>query len=117
MELSEDFSKSLKLKNQTYKVKVVIIERFSSTADKEAYFPYVGTVYPVGTLGYGRCIQFTSSLIDSVVHAGYQDDMDNAYILLMKKELILDNEAVSFGFLSKGRMEKYREELGVMTNE
>lgn len=109
--LSEDFSKSLKLKNQKDKVKVVIIERFASTKDKETYFPYIGIVYPVGMLGRGKCIHFTSALIDSVVQEGFRDEMEDAYVLLMKKELILDNDAMSFGFLERDRMEQYRDEL------
>lgn len=114
--LKEDFSRSLKLKSHINQVKVVIIERFASTKEKDAYFPYVGIVYPVGMLGHGKCIHFTNALVDHVVHMGYRDEMDDAYILLMKKELILDNDAMSCGFLTKEEVEEYREELG-MTNE
>lgn len=112
VELSMDFSKSLQLKNQNQKVKVVILERFVSTITKEAYFPYVGIVYPVGMLGHGKCIQFTSELIDSVVHMGYRDAMEDAYVLLMKKELIIDNNAVSFGFGEQSKVDEYREKIG-----
>lgn len=34
----------------------------------------------------------------------------------MKKELILDNDAISFGFLKKEQIEAYGEELGGMEN-
>lgn len=112
VELNAAFSKSLNLRKATHPIRVVIVDRFISTRDKTAYFPYAGVVYPVGTFGYGKCVQFTSALIDSVVHAGYRDEMDEAYIVLMKKELILDNEAVSFGFVEQSQMDEYRAMIG-----
>lgn len=98
VELSLDFSQKLKLKRVDQKVRVVIVERFASNNDKTAYYPYVGFVYPIGMAGCGKCIQFTGSLIDSVVHMGYRDNMEEAYVLLMKTELILKNDAISYGF-------------------
>lgn len=112
VELSLDFSKFLNLKNQNQRVKVVIVERFVATNTKESYFPYVGIVYPVGMLGHGKCVQFTRELINSVVHMGYQDAMEDTYVLLMKKELILDNNAVSFGFVEQSRVDELKEKIG-----
>lgn len=116
VELKEDFTRSLKLQSPDMKVKAVIVERFAATKDKQTYFPYVGVIYPVGTLGYGRFLHFTSALVDSVVQDGYRDEMEDAYVLLMKKELLLDHDAVSFGFLQREQAEGYREELGVGKN-
>ena len=113
--LKEEFSKSLKLKEPFRKVKVVIVERFAKTKDKQTYFPYVGVVYPIGVLEKGQFINFTSALIDSVVQEGYRDEMEDAYILLMKKELLLDDDVVSFGFLGKEKAAGYAEEIGGIT--
>ncbi len=112
VELSSDFSQSLQLKNRNQKVKAVVIERFVSNSTKEAYFPYVGIVYPVGMLGHGKCIHFTSALIDRVIHLGYRDEMEDAYVLLMKKELVIDNDAVSFGFVEESKVAEYKEKMG-----
>lgn len=113
VELSEEFTKSLKLKNVQEKIKVVITERFALTRDKQAYFPYVGSVYPTGTMGQGNYIHFTSALIDSVVQEGYRDEVEDAYILYMKKKVLLEQDAVSFGFLEQKQKVKYAEEMGV----
>lgn len=113
VELKEEFTKSLNLKNKNSKLRVVIVERFAETEDKQAYFPYVGVVYPIGTLGKGKFLHFSSSLIDSVIHEGYHDDMEDAYVLLMKKKLLIDYGGKSFGFLTKEEMEAYRDEMGV----
>lgn len=56
VELKEKFNRSLELKISNIKTKGVIIERFTSMEDKQTYFPYVGNVYPVGSLGTGRFI-------------------------------------------------------------
>ncbi|MCM1497818.1 MAG: DUF4176 domain-containing protein [Clostridium sp.] len=116
VELTDSFTQSLRLKNQGKRIRVVIVERFAATSDKQAFFPYVGVIYPVGLLGKGRYLHFTSSLIDNVLHEGFKDEMDDAYVLLMKKELLIDNDAVSFGMLSKEEAALYETELGVKRN-
>lgn len=113
VELKEEFTEALHLKKQTGKLKVVIIERFSRMGDKNVFFPYAGTVYPVGTLGQGQFIHFTGALIDSVIREGYRDEMEDAYILLMKRELLVEKQAVSFGFLKKEKQAEYMEAMGV----
>ncbi|MEF2115356.1 MULTISPECIES: DUF4176 domain-containing protein [Clostridium] len=34
----------------------------------------------------GKAIQFTSELIEKVVHVGYSDEQEEAYVYLLKKK-------------------------------
>ena len=111
VELSEEFTKSLGLEKIQEKIKVVITGRFAAAHDKKTYFPYAGVVYPTGVLKKDQFIHFTSALIDSVVQEGYRDEAEEAYVLLMKKELLLEQEAVSFGFLGKEKAAEYAKEV------
>lgn len=79
----------------------VIINRFVYTDNIKTYFQYTGIPYPVGSLGFSRNLYFTSELIDNVVHLGHSDDKENAFIYMMKKELIIDKKYCSIGYASK----------------
>lgn len=85
--------------------------RFTASHDKKTYFPYVGVVYPTGILKKDQFIYFTSALIGSVVQEGYRDEAEETYVLLMKKEMLLENQAVSFGFLGKEKAAEYAKEV------
>ncbi|MBU3102327.1 DUF4176 domain-containing protein [Clostridium sp. DSM 17811] len=50
------------------------------------YFQYAGVVYPLGMVDAGKAIQFTSELIEKVVHVGYSDEQEEAYVYLLKKK-------------------------------
>lgn len=84
----------------------VIINRFVYTDNIKTYFQYTGIPYPVGSLGFSRNLYFTSELIDEVVHLGYSDDKENAFIYMMKKELIIDKDYCSIGYASKDDRDK-----------
>lgn len=84
----------------------VIINRFVYTDNIKTYFQYTGIPYPVGSLGFSRNLYFTSELIDEVVHLGHSDDKENAFIYMMKKELILDKNYCSIGYASKDDRDK-----------
>lgn len=112
VELREDFSAQLGKNYKGKKLRVVIMDRLVTTADKRTYFPYVGTIYPFGQIGTGRFLHFTTALIDSVLQMGYSDSTENDYILYRKRQLLVDYEATSFGFLSAGEMKQYEKEFG-----
>ena len=84
----------------------VIINRFVYTDNIKTYFQYTGIPYPVGSLGFSRNLYFTSELIDEVVHLGHSDDKENAFIYMMKKELIIDKDYYSIGYASKDDRDK-----------
>lgn len=116
IELKEKFTESMNLKGVVGNIKVVIVGRFAVTQDGQTYFPYVGSVYPFGIPEQEKLIYFTSAFIHSIVQEGYRDDMEEAYVLLKKKEILLDYDAVSFGFLKKDEAVKYVSEMGVENN-
>ncbi len=95
--------------NEIEEAEVVIVNRFIFKNGINAYFPYAGVVYPIGFVGNSNAIQFSSALIDEVVHRGYSDEKDEVYTYLLKNELILDKKMRSFGFASKEEREKYNE--------
>lgn len=90
---------------------VMIIGRFIYQKDIKSYFQYAGVVYPLGLIGEGKVIQFTSKLIEKVIHKGFCDEKDNGYIYLMKKELIIDNKMHSFGFSSNDERSQYSNKI------
>lgn len=114
VELKEEFIKSLHLKKPAGSIRAVIVGRFAALPDGKAYFPYVGSIYPLGIPEQEKLVHFTGASIHSVVQEGYRDDMEDAYVLWKKKELLLDQDAVSFGFLDKEEAVKYVKEMGVL---
>ncbi|RFA32953.1 hypothetical protein CAI16_16415 [Virgibacillus dokdonensis] len=85
-------------KNTTSPSKVVITERFVSPKNYQSYFPYVGILYPVGEIKAGAKINFTAPLIKRIIHRGYQDEMEEAFVYLMKQEFIVEKGMNSIEF-------------------
>ncbi|MGX4598462.1 DUF4176 domain-containing protein [Faecalimicrobium sp. JNUCC 81] len=92
-----NLSKGNKINEATF----VIINRFIYVDGIKTYFQYTGIPYPVGSLGFSKNLYFTTELIDKVVHLGYSDDKEDAFIYMMKKELIIDKNYCSIGYASK----------------
>lgn len=59
---------------------------------------YGGVVYPVANFNGKEILKFTPSLIEKILHKGYQDEQEDAYIYLMKQELILEKNIHMAGF-------------------
>lgn len=78
-------------------IRVVIAYRFITEGDT-AYYTYAGVLYPIGNFNKGQLIRFTPALIENVLSKGFTDVQDDAYIYLMKKELIIENKKLSAGF-------------------
>lgn len=79
------------------KVLVVITYRFINVEDK-SYYTYGGVIYPVANFNKKEILRFSPSLIKNIIHRGYSDDQEDAYVYLMKRELILENKFLSSGF-------------------
>ncbi|WP_051359582.1 DUF4176 domain-containing protein [Paucisalibacillus globulus] len=90
--------------------KVVITGRYIAPQNYSTYFPYAGVVYPLGEIRKDAQIYFTEPLIQSIVHLGYQDEMERAFELLMKEEFILDRDLQSIEF-SGSDMKKLENDL------
>jgi len=77
-------------------LRVVITQRFVKE-DDHSYFTYGGVVYPVANFNQNQILKFTPSLIEKPIHKGFRDEQEDAYIYLMKKELILESGTRMFG--------------------
>lgn len=84
----------------------VITSRYVYTDDVKTYFQYGGIPYPVGTLGLNKVFYFTSDLIKEVLALGYSDNREEAYIYMMKKELLLDENYISIGYAQEEERKK-----------
>lgn len=84
----------------------VITSRYVYTDDVKTYFQYGGIPYPVGTLGLNKVFYFTSDLIREVLALGYSDNREEAYIYMMKKELLLDENYISIGYAQEEERKK-----------
>lgn len=92
-------------------VRVVIVQRYVGESPEGFYYPYAGTLYPIGIPGSRKLIEFTPSLIEKVVRHGYSDEQEDVYVYLMKRELMLERGLHSMGFADKKEREAYREYL------
>lgn len=93
--------------DQVENVRMVITKRFFSAGDS-GYYPYGAAVYPVGMSGEGRSFCFSSALITRVVHSGYADEMEDAFVYELKHRLIVEQGRKSMGFANEEEQEAMR---------
>lgn len=67
-------------------------------------------LYPIGMLGQIKYIYFSSALIDKVIHGGYSDSVEEAFVYQMKEQLIVKERRKSMGFANDEEL-KVLEEL------
>lgn len=92
-------------------VRMVIVQRYVGENEDGYYYPYAATVYPTGIPGSRKLMQFTSALIGKVVSRGFSDEQEEAYVYLMKQELLLEKHEHSIGFAGKEELDRYEEFL------
>ncbi len=78
--------------------KVVITERFIAPTGYNSYFPYGGIIYPIGEMTKEAKVYFTKPLIKQIVHRGFADKTEDAFVFLMKEEFIVDKNLNSIEF-------------------
>lgn len=81
-------------------LRVVITHRFIRQ-DEHSYFTYGGVIYPVANFNGNQILKFTTSLIEKVVHKGFRDEQEDAYVYLMKQEMILQSDIHMVGLREK----------------
>ena len=81
-------------------IRMVITYRFLGKEEDSHYFPYAGVVYPTGML-----------LVEKVVREGYRDEQEDAYVYLMKKELVIEKGKNSFGYATKEEIEAFNAQV------
>ena len=87
-------------------VRIIITHRFLHNPKERFYFPYAGVVYPLGSMGEERTLHFTSPFIETVVHKGYSDEQETAFVLMMKHELLCNRRLRSYSFATKEDVKK-----------
>jgi hypothetical protein len=107
VELKKEYLDNILQGNEIKNARIVIINRFIFYKEMKTYFQYAGAVYPVGLFEKGKAIQFTSALIEKVVSRGFSDEQEEAYVYLMKKELIIEKNMHSFGFSTEEERKNY----------
>mgnify|MGYP003182621853 FL=1 len=82
--------RELKLELETEKpvssIKAVIVDRFMKKETEKQYVPYCGIIYPFGDSK--KQLFFTEQAIHTVIHYGYTDRQEDAYVALIKREII-----------------------------
>ncbi|WP_040214622.1 DUF4176 domain-containing protein [Clostridium polynesiense] len=99
VELNTNFIKEIFGEEQIEKsLKIVITHRFLFKEGEKEYFPYAGVRYPIGTYDNDKMIHFTSAAIEKILQRGFRDIEEEAYICVMKNEMLAKNDMYSIGF-------------------
>jgi hypothetical protein len=106
VDLKKEHLKKMKNIEKIENVRIVITHRFLLHSKNRFYFPYAGVIYPLGSMGEERTLHFTSSFIERVVHRGYSDEQEKAFVLMMKQDLLCRQKMQSFGFAPKDTINK-----------
>lgn len=93
------------------KIRLVILYRFLGKEDDSHYFPYAGVVYPTGMLGRKEVLYFTRPMVENVVQRGYHDEQEDAYVYLMKRELVVEKEKNSFGYATPQEIKAFNDKV------
>lgn len=90
--------------SQIDELKVVVAHRFVPI-DNNRYMPYIGFIYPQGPTGeVNDALHFTAPAIESVVHMGFSDEQEEAYVFNLKSIAIADLNMHSVAFMTKEEM-------------
>lgn len=92
-------------------IRMVVTYRFLGTEEESYYFPYAGVVYPTGMLGRKEVLYFTRPLVERIVKEGYRDEQEDAYVYLMKKELVVEKRKNSYGYADKEEIEAFNKKV------
>jgi hypothetical protein len=101
VDLKKELLASVSAFDRATTLRFVITQRFCPLPGTDAFYPYGSVVYPLGRLqDQQQSLYFTAPLIAQVVHKGFFDETEFAYMLAMKHELILKRGCCSAGLLS-----------------
>ena len=116
VDLKKDIYKATPEMPEVETIRMVITHRFLGREEDTYYYPYGGIVYPTGMLGRKEILYFTRSAVERVMQRGYQDEQEEVFVYLMKKDLIIDGGGNSLGYATREEIEKrnraFREEQG-----
>jgi len=92
-------------------IRMVVTYRFLGDIEQGYYFPYAGVVYPTGMLGQAEVLYFTRPLVENIVREGYRDEKEDAYVYLMKREMIVEKGANTYGYATPEEIESFNEKV------
>ena len=93
-------------------IRMVVTYRFLNTESDSHFFPYAGVVYPTGMLAeFPEVVYFTLPLVERIVHKGYRDKDELAFVYLMKKELVIDKGKNSFGYATPEEIKSFNKQV------
>lgn len=91
--------------------RVVITYRFLHYEGGNVYFPYAGLIYPVGATIPPTMIHFTPMTIEKVVHMGFSDEFEQAFVMKEKIEHIVENKMHSVTFSDEEEISQLSEKI------
>ena len=106
----EQLRKTMDLDN-VESFRVVITQRLASLPDIPVYFEYGALLYPFGVFENAESIYFSKDLIKSVVHEGFSDESDLAYLAVLKTELIINRSYSAYYFAPTHMREQARRSI------
>lgn len=107
VDLNKEFLQQTMPLDKVDKVRMVIHKRFFGIGEN-GYYPYAAVVYPIGMAGEGRSFCFSSALITRVVHRGYADELEDAFVYQIKHQLIIEQKRKSMGFANEREQEEMK---------
>lgn len=105
VDLKRDYLKQKLPIEGVKQVRMVITRRFLD-GGQGTYFPYAAVVYPVAPGGEQHSFCFTPAVIARVVHEGYSDEVEEAFIYQMKHQLVITEKRKSRGFIEGKEQEE-----------
>lgn len=79
---------------------VVITYRYVPYTD-HSFVQYVGSLYPIGNMGVIKTdVHFTHKTVTNVIHRGYSDEKEIAYLYQIKRQFVVEENAHSTGFIT-----------------
>ena len=106
----EQLKKTMELDN-VENFRVLITQRLASLPDIPVYFEYGALLYPFGVFENAESIYFSKDLIKRVVHEGFSDESDLAYLAVLKTELIIKRSYYAYFFAPTEMREQARQSL------
>ena len=95
----------------TDSLRVVINQRMAALPNSPLFFDYGGVIYPFGLVKGAESIYFSPDLIERVVHLGFSDEADQAFLTALKADLVLKRGYYSFALASDDERRAARSEM------
>lgn len=104
VDLKKEYFRGVLPVDEVEHVRVVISYRYIPCSEN-MYIPYMGNIYPIGNSGIKtNGLHFSPKAIEKVVHMGYIDEEEIAFLFQRKYEMLIENNMHSSGFATSDEM-------------